>query len=164
MATSTLSPASPDNSALRARAAGFAAEPEAGARNEQRRTPLTLAGLTSGLLLQVVLIHLIDQDWFAFAKDPSYVQTGYTLTEILGVLTAAALLVRRDWWLWLAAFSVAAGPFMGFLVSRSTGLPHYTDDIGNWTEPLGVASLLVEASVMLIAGRFLLGAWRRQRA
>ena len=164
MATSTLSPTSPDHSALRPDSTGLAAGHDAHTRSEHGRAPFTLAGLTSGLLLQVVLIHLIDQDWFAFAKDPSYVQTGYTMIEILGCLTAAALLVRRDWWLWLAAFGVAAGPLMGFLVSRSVGLPHYTDDIGNWTEPIGVASVLIEMSVMLIAGRFLLGAWRKQQA
>ena len=163
MATSTLSPTSPDHAALRPDSFSQATDRDTHAPGSLSRVPFTLAGLTSGLLLQVVLIHLIDQDWFAFAKDPSYVQTGYTMIEVLGCLTAAALLVRRDWWLWLGAFGVAAGPLMGFVISRSVGLPHYTDDIGNWTEPIGVASVLVEIAVMLIAGRFLLGAWRKRR-
>ena len=121
------------------------------------------AGLTSGLLVNIVLIHLIDQDWFSFAKDPSYVQTGYTMIEIVGLIAAGMLLVRRDWWLWLASFGLGAGPLLGFIVSRSVGLPHYRDDIGNWTEPLGVASVIVECAVMLFAAQSLLAAWRQRR-
>ena len=135
--------------------------------DKTRSTPttadLTTAGLTAGLLLQIVLIHLIDQDWFAFAKDPSYVQTGYTMIEIVGLLTAATLMVRRSWLTWGAAFAVAAGPLLGFIASRGPGLPNYTDDMGNWFEPLGVASVLVELAVMVIAGRQMLKQWQRLR-
>lgn len=126
----------------------------------QRISSQTWAGLASGLLLQIALIHLIDQEWFAFAKGPSYVQTGYTLIEIVGLITAATLLVRRHWLVWLLAFGAAVGPLGGFIMSRSFGMPNYTDDIGNWTEPLGIASVLVEVGVMVIAGRELLKVWR----
>ena len=34
----------------------------------------------------------------------------------------------------------------GYVLSRTTGLPNATGDIGNWTEPLGLASLFVEGS------------------
>jgi hypothetical protein len=30
-----------------------------------------------------------------------------------------------------------------FVISRTVGLPQGTDDIGNWTEPLGMTSLFV---------------------
>jgi len=45
------------------------------------------------------------------------------------------------------ALGVSIGPASGYILSRSIGLPHYADDIGNWTEPLGVASLIVEGSL-----------------
>jgi hypothetical protein len=35
--------------------------------------------------------------------------------------------------------------------SRTTGLPAATGDIGNWSEPLGMASLFVEGSVALLS-------------
>ena len=38
------------------------------------------------------------------------------------------------------------------MLSRTTGLPNAMDDIGNWTEPLGLASLFVEGGVVAIAG------------
>jgi hypothetical protein len=37
------------------------------------------------------------------------------------------------------------------VLSRTTGLPSATGDIGNWTEPLGLASLFVEGAVVVIA-------------
>jgi hypothetical protein len=41
--------------------------------------------------------------------------------------------------------------FAGYVINRTVGLPQATDDIGNWTEPLGLASLLVEGFVIAIA-------------
>jgi hypothetical protein len=37
------------------------------------------------------------------------------------------------------------------VLSRTTGLPGVSDDVGNWTEPLGLASLWVEGVVFLLA-------------
>jgi hypothetical protein len=41
--------------------------------------------------------------------------------------------------------------FAGYVINRTVGLPQAIDDIGNWTEPLGLASLLVEGFVIAIA-------------
>jgi hypothetical protein len=40
----------------------------------------------------------------------------------------------------------------GFVLSRTTGLPQATDDIGNWGEPLGIASMFVEGALIALAG------------
>ncbi len=40
---------------------------------------------------------------------------------------------------------------LGYAFSRSTGLPSATDDIGNWLEPLGLASLFVETCVVVLS-------------
>jgi hypothetical protein len=54
----------------------------------------------------------------------------------------------------VAAFLIAAGlaasAAVGYVLSRTTGLPNATGDIGNWTEPLGLASLFVEAAVATV--------------
>jgi len=39
---------------------------------------------------------------------------------------------------------VALAALLGFVYSRTVGLPGGGDDIGNWWEPLGLASLFVE--------------------
>jgi hypothetical protein len=46
---------------------------------------------------------------------------------------------------------LAAGPFVSDAINRTIGLPRATDDIGNGLEPLGVASLVVEALVVALS-------------
>jgi hypothetical protein len=53
--------------------------------------------------------------------------------EAGGVLTAIALLLPWTAWLgWAAAVLLGAGPFLGYLASRSVGLPGDPRDVGNW--------------------------------
>ncbi len=62
---------------------------------------------------------------------------------------------------WLLSNQVRAGYVLGSIISlgaiifyvltRSTGLPHATGDIGNWAEPAGVISLLLEAVFVVVA-------------
>ncbi|MFJ6665419.1 hypothetical protein [Streptomyces sp. NPDC091383] len=84
-------------------------------------------------------------------RDPHYIGVAYHVLEIAAVVAAALLLagiVRPGW---LLAVGVAAGPLLGYILSRGPGLPHYSDDIGNWTEPLGLASLAVEGALLLLS-------------
>jgi hypothetical protein len=67
--------------------------------------------------------------------------------------TAGAVLLARNARLALAAAGgLAASAALGYVLSRTTGLPSATGDIGNWTEPLGLASLVVEGSVIALTG------------
>ena len=66
----------------------------------------------------------------------------YYALEAAGVAAAALLLTRLARAGWLLTLGVAAGPIVGYVLSRGPGLPNYTDDIGNWTEPLGVIRAL----------------------
>ena len=63
---------------------------------------------------------------------------------------AAVLLVRRDHRGFLLAGVLAAATFVGYCLSRTTGLPAATDDIGNWTETLGIWSLVAEGAVVIV--------------
>ena len=109
----------------------------------------------AALALAVAGIHIIDQGGFPGSKTPEYVGFGYYLLEGASVITAAALLLplrsRLSDAAWTVAAVVAAGPLLGYVLSRGPGLPDYDDDIGNWTEPLGVASLIVESTLLVLA-------------
>ena len=48
---------------------------------------------------------------------------------------------------------------VGYVLSRTTGLPQSSDDIGNWSEPLGMASLFVEGSLVALASAVLVARW-----
>ncbi len=66
-------------------------------------------------------------------------------------MAAALLLTRYVTWGWFLSLGVAAGPVLGYVLSRGPGLPDYNDDIGNWAEPLGVISLAVEGVLLIVA-------------
>ena len=104
-------------------------------------------------LLAIALIHFLD--FFSTIQSDAYVGVLY-LVLIAGCLAAAGgLLGRQPWRAWMLTGAVAAAPFLGYVVSRSVGLPGATDDIGNWTQPLGLAALFVEFLVMAISLRAL---------
>ncbi|MDA3624735.1 hypothetical protein OU415_04740 [Saccharopolyspora sp. WRP15-2] len=103
------------------------------------------------LCIAVAVIHLLDQGGFPGSKEPAYVGILYYILEAAGVLAALLLIAGWERVGWILALGVAAGPFAGYVLSRSTGLPDYSDDMGNWAEPLGVLSLVVEAGLFVLA-------------
>jgi hypothetical protein len=122
----------------------------------------------AALALTVAGIHIADQGGFPGSKTPDYVGVGYYLLEGVSVLTAAALLLplaaRLSAAAWTtAAIFVSAGPLLGYVLSRGPGLPDYDDDLGNWTEPLGVVSLVVESALLALSVTVLIAA-RRARS
>jgi hypothetical protein len=52
---------------------------------------------------------------------------------------------------------LAAG---GYVLTRSVPVPGDAGDVGNWLEPLGVASLAIEAVVVILAVIILTGIYR----
>lgn len=55
---------------------------------------------------------------------------------------------HRDY---LATAGLAGAVFIGFVINRTVGMPGATDDIGNWLEPLGLLSLVIEGWVVAAA-------------
>ena len=100
-------------------------------------------------LLGVALVHLLDLQ-SKFHETP-YLGVAY-LGLIAGTLATAGVLVRHDSRrAWIAALVLAMATFLGYAVSRTTGLPSATDDVGNWLESLGLASLFIEACVVVLS-------------
>jgi hypothetical protein len=110
-------------------------------------TPRILGSL---LCVGVAVIHVIDQHGLSM-KEPAYLGIGFYILKIVGVITAILLLSRATGVGWLLAIGVAAGPLAGYILSRGVGLPNATEDVGNWAEPLGVASLVVEGLLLLVS-------------
>ncbi len=135
------------------------------ARSRVRAASATLPVLLAGAVLSlgVGVIHVVDQGGLTALKDPAYIGDGYRLLEVAAVLAAVLLLARRAAAGWFLAAGVAIGPLLGYVVSRSVGLPGYTEDVGNWAEPIGLLSLVVEGVLLLLAAWALSGALRRRR-
>jgi hypothetical protein len=97
-------------------------------------------------LLGVALIHLLD-------LQGKFEETPYLGWAYLGVIAASVALARlvavtRDPRAVLGAGALAASVMVGYTINRTVGMPGAMDDIGNWAEPLGLASLFVEAAVV----------------
>src|SRR5947209_5890927 len=91
-----------------------------------------------GVLLcaAVIYAHIKDQNGFPGEKaddSATWVQIGYYLIEGVGLVAALMLLfkvaVRTAW---VLALGVGAGPLVGYILSRWTGLPQYSGDKGHW--------------------------------
>lgn len=100
-------------------------------------------------LAGIALIHLLDSIG-KFSETP-YIAWMYIALMIGSIAVAAGLVHSRDRRLWLGAGLLAASAIAGYVLSRTVGLPNATEDIGNWTEPLGLASLFVEGAVVAIS-------------
>lgn len=102
--------------------------------------------LGMALVLSVGLIHLV------------YAPEEYDHVEYIGVLfvanfvlslAAAVGIALRNGWGWLAGLVAAAGSIVGYVVSRTAGLPGHP--IEPWLEPAGVLSLTTEGFFTLLA-------------
>jgi cytochrome bd-type quinol oxidase subunit 2 len=100
-------------------------------------------------LAGVAVIHAVDSvgKW----SEVPYMFWMYMALIVGALAVAGAVLFTRSRAALAAAILVAASAFVGYVLSRTTGLPNATDDIGNWTEPLGLASLVVEGCVVAVA-------------
>lgn len=104
------------------------------------------------LALGIGYIHIVDQGGIIGDKTPRYVGVGYWLIELVAIAVAALLISGKSLpAAWVLALGVGAGPLLGFILSRGPGLPNYSDDRGNWTEPIGVVSMVLEAALILLA-------------
>jgi hypothetical protein len=123
-----------------------------------RHTTLRALGFVG--MLAIALIHLLDV--IGKIKETPYLGVMYIGLMATSVAVAFYLLHTGSTRAWAAAGLLAAATLIGFVLSRTTGLPNASDDIGNWTEGLGLASMFVEGAVIVLAG-YALSLARRER-
>lgn len=113
----------------------------------------TLARITgAALMLGVAYIHLLDLPG-KMAEVP-YLGYMYILLMV-GSLLSAGLLFFRPRIGWSLGGALVLGSIIAFCLNRTVGLPYALEDIGNWGEPLGVASLVVEGMMVLLSATML---------
>jgi hypothetical protein len=108
-------------------------------------------------LAGIGLIHLLDS--ISKFQETPYMGWMY-VALILGCIGVAAALARahaRE--AWAAAVALPASAVVGYVLTRTTGLPQAHGDVGNWSEPLGLAALFVEGLVIAV-GVYALGVLR----
>ena len=115
--------------------------------------PLSTRLIGALLALGVTVAHVGDQGGVTgFNDDPDWLGWGYRLIEVGGLATAAVLLLAGGIRLaWAPAALLGFAPFVGYLLTRTTGLPGHHDDVGNWSDWSGTMALLTEASLVILA-------------
>ena len=107
---------------------------------------LDLLGIAS--LGAVIAIHTSELS--GKTEETAYLGFGYVLL-IAASLVAIVLIAQRDLRGWILAGLTAASTMVGFVLTRTVGLPNATGDIGNWGEVIAIWSMLAEAIVLTLA-------------
>jgi hypothetical protein len=109
------------------------------------------------LVLAAGLIHFVQVgEYFSYA---TWLGIAF-LANTIGAAIAAALIAwggRRQRWGWLLGLLVTAAALVGYLVSRTAGLPGLPDDDSMWSSQLGILSLLAEIPFIVLAIAVLTG-------
>jgi hypothetical protein len=105
-----------------------------------------LTGVAS--ILVVGLIHLIDAP---DSMTESTTKGWFFYANFVGAIVAAVGIFLHRTRGWALGILVAAGAFIAYIISRTVGIFGLPPDV--WTEPLGIASLVVEALFIVVALR-----------
>lgn len=136
-------------------------------RDSLRSEPIALPDgsvrLVAALLaFGVAAVHVADQGGLTAFTTPNWLGWAYRLIEAGGVLTAVALLLSRSTNLgWAAGVLLGVAPFLGYLASRTVGVPGDPGDVGNWGDWVGTVALFVEAGLVTVSVGMLLARRRR---
>ncbi|MBP0456663.1 hypothetical protein [Streptomyces montanisoli] len=107
-----------------------------------RPAAVVLLLITAGVHLYLAPAHL---------REAPYIGSLFIALAVACLISAAFLALRDTAAVWWATGLVNALAVVGYVLSRSVGLPQIGDDIGNWTEPLGLTALAAEALTVAAA-------------
>ena len=97
----------------------------------------------------IAVIHILDA--VGTFSDSRYIFWLY-MAIVIGAVPISMLLLHWPSPLaWLGVAALAVGPLLGYLLTRTVGLPGDSADIGNWLDTLGLASLFAETGVLSLA-------------
>ena len=127
--------------------------------NAVDQNPLRRGATVVGLL-SIALIHVLDLPgkW----AETRYLGVGYVLVIAASLVLAEIISTRNDKRAMYASAALAIAVLAGFIINRTVGMPRAMEDIGNWGEPLGLASLFVEAITVWVTVRGALEMHRRK--
>jgi len=97
-------------------------------------------------LATVAAIHILDLPG-KLAETP-YLGVIYIVLIIAAFVLTERLFVVGSRLDFIAAAALSAAVIVAFTINRTVGMPGATGDIGNWLEPLGLLSLVVEAFIL----------------
>jgi hypothetical protein len=105
----------------------------------------------------IALLLLTGIAWIHYRGIPdklgetAYLGWSYILL-VAGCAASGAWMLSERWRTgYQLGMVISLGALIAYAVTRTTGLPHAMGDIGNWAEPIGVVSLVLEAAFVILA-------------
>lgn len=97
-------------------------------------------------LLAIAIIHILDlpSKW----NEVRYLGVGYVGVIIVSLVLVERIVMKKDVIDYYLAAALSGSVLAGFIMTRTVGMPGALDDIGNWLEPVGLVSIVVEAFVV----------------
>jgi hypothetical protein len=119
-------------------------------REERRATvPLPLTNLVGiAALSTVIAIHTAELG--EKIEETAYLGFGYILL-IAASLVSIILLAQRDRRGWMLGGLACGLTIVGYVLTRTTGLPNATGDKGNWGETIAIWSLFAEGLMVVLS-------------
>jgi hypothetical protein len=103
-------------------------------------------GAAIALIVVTGVIHFIDAP--GSFGDATYKGLLFLANGIAAVVAAFGIYGGERIWGWGLGVLVAGGALVGYVISRTVGLPGLAPDV--WLEPLGVLSLGVEGAFIVL--------------
>lgn len=115
-------------------------------------SPRTIT-LGAGLTALTGLIHLVDAP--EYYGEVHYIGVLFVLTAI-GAAVSVVGITRGERWGWALALAIASSSAIAYVMSRTVGIPMFRENSwATFLEPMGLASLAVEAMLIIVATRVL---------
>jgi hypothetical protein len=122
--------------------------------------PATRAVGAVGLIV-VGIIHALEIP--GQLSGALWLTAGFCLLALVAPIAGLWLVLRPTVLAWQFGGLLCLLTAAGYGLTRGVGMPGDRADVGNWLEPLGVAALITEAIVVILAGLALVGQTRAAR-
>jgi hypothetical protein len=84
-------------------------------------------------------------------QEAPYVGWLFIALSVVCIALAVAILFVDNVGVWVISGAVCLAAVVAFLASRTVGLPQIGDDVGNWTDPLGIPAVASEVLMVALA-------------
>ncbi len=109
-------------------------------------------------LITVGIIHALEIQ--GQLSGAVWLTAGFCLLAVVAPIAGLWLLARPGTLAWQFGGLLCLLAAAGYILTRSVPVPGDPGDVGNWLEPLGVAALITEATVVILATLALVGRTR----
>jgi hypothetical protein len=97
------------------------------------------------LVIGIVHLYMAPQEY----DEVAYMGILFAINFVAAMIAAFGIYRQQNWG-WLLGVSIAIGSLIGYILSRTIGLPGM--EIEAWLQPIGVLSMVVEIGFIVLVG------------